>query len=77
MEIPLEDRIYVLQARDGDFVSKVESTGLETVKTFFSFTKDQEKAKKFSIDDLFSRLATTPIGIEFICGFAGKVVRIK
>lgn len=77
METYLEDRVYLLQDREGDFVSKVTSTGLETTKLFFEFTKDKEKAKRFSFDDLFSRLATTSVGIEFSRGFAGRLIQIK
>lgn len=73
----VENHRYILQDRDGDYVEKVESTGRETAKLFFTFTKDQEKAKVFTYDDLWWRLATTAIGGHFTAGFAGgKAVRV-
>ena len=62
---------YILQDREGDSVEGVESTGLETVKWHFVFTKQKKSAKVFEYDDLFSRLATNPVGTEFLRGFAG------
>lgn len=73
---PYNERVYVLKHGD-QFVCAIESTPWETVKLFFRFTKDRDKVKRFGYDDLFSPLATTPLGIEFQRGFAGRVIRIK
>lgn len=76
-DIDFQDRRYVLKSRDNDYVSKVESTGFETVKLYFEFTQELATAKVFTYDDLFSPLATTSLGQEFIRGFCGSCVRIK
>lgn len=72
-----ENKVFILQDRVGDFVSQTESTGFETSKIKFTFTKDKNKAKHFTWNDLYSRLETTPLGIEFSRGYCGKVIRVK
>lgn len=69
--IDLTEQYYVLRERDGDYVEEVQSTGMETVKLFFTFTKDLEKAHVFTSLDLFWKQASIPVGIEFSRGFAG------
>jgi hypothetical protein len=74
----LDKRRYILCDGEGDYVSKVESAGFETVKVKFHFTSVKEKAKRFSYNDLASPLATTSIGIEFQHGFSGgQLIRVK
>lgn len=76
--VPLEDRKYILQDRDNDYVLDVKPTGLDTVKLHFTWTKDRDKARLFSYEDLWWKLATTCIGVHFSAGFAGgKAVRVK
>jgi hypothetical protein len=62
---------YVLQTRDGDYVHEVEKTEWETVKTHFKFTKNIKEARVFDFDELYSRLATNPVGVQFTQGFSG------
>jgi hypothetical protein len=65
------DKRYVLQDREGDYVREVEKTEWETVKVHFKFTKELGGAKIFTYDEILSRLATNPIGVQFIQGFSG------
>lgn len=68
---------YILQDRDGDYVSAVESTGWETVRFHFVFSKERKDARVFSYKDLFWKQATNPLGIDFLHGFAGgRAIRV-
>jgi hypothetical protein len=62
---------YILQDRDGDYVLNVENAKLETIKVNFTFTKDKRKAKRFTFNDLWSKLSTNPVGEQFTKGFGG------
>lgn len=72
----MEDHYYILQDRLGEYVEKIESTGWETVKYGYTFTKEKEKARIFSYDDLYNRQDVLPIGIDFQRGFQGNVIRV-
>lgn len=76
-ELDLSQRLYLLQDRDGEFVERVESTGNETVKLRFHFTSNEREARQFSFNDLFSPLAVTSVGGEFVRGYAGRLVRVR
>ena len=76
MEEILDKQKFKLIDREGEYVERVESTGLDTVKVQFHFTKDPQKARIFSYQDLFSRQETTAIGIEFQRGYAGRLIRV-
>jgi len=71
----IESENFYLVDRDGDFVTKVESTGWETVKFHFKFTKDRAKAKAFLGRDLFGRGAQ--LLQLFIQGFGGSMERLR
>jgi hypothetical protein len=72
--VPLKARRYVLRLRDGgEYVERVVTGELETVKLHFDFTHDRARAAEFSYDELWSPYATTAVGMEFTCGFAGGV----
>lgn len=61
----------ILQSRDGDYVERIEWTDWDTVKTHFVFTKDRDKAKVITMEDMYPPNATTSIGTEWSKGFAG------
>lgn len=69
--VKLEEQFYVLRDRDGDYVESVQSTGMETVKLHFAFTKDVEQARVFTYDSLYNRQAVAPVGVLFTQGFSG------
>ncbi len=73
-EAELRHKRYILQSRDGDYVDEVTTGELETVKLHFHFTKDRQRAKVFSFEDLFSKKAVTSVGGEFIHGYVGNLI---
>jgi hypothetical protein len=66
---------YILQEPDGDYVSSVESGDTETIKLHFNFTKDKKKARRFTYDDLWSKLAVAPVGVLFAQGYRGNAIQ--
>ena len=60
--------IYVLQDREGDYVSKVLTGKWEAVKLHFEFTKDINEAAQFKESELIGKAT---LGIQFVSGYAG------
>lgn len=68
---------YILQDKDGDYVSAVEGHISETVHSHFIFTKERAEAKLFSFNDLWNPLNIHGTGEEFTKGFAGgKAIKV-
>lgn len=75
-DVPFEEQKFVLESREGsEWVEKIEGLPLSTVPTHFHFTRDKKKAKFFTANDLWSRLAINPPGVQFAVGFAGGRAR--
>jgi ribonuclease HI len=68
-ELKLNQRFYVLQTREKDFVCDVMTDGkLSSCGPHFCFTKDPEKARVFRYDELFG---TSDLATQFAKGFSG------
>jgi len=73
-----DEALYILQDREGDYVSKVSSSGNEAIKLFFDFTKDRAKAKRFTASDLSAPMASSSFEHEFIRGYSGgRVIAVR
>jgi hypothetical protein len=76
--VPIEQRLYVIQDRDGDFISDVVETEWTTVPLTFKWTKDFEAAKRFSSDQLHARGATITLAQRIIQGHGGtRQIRVR
>ena len=72
-----EDK-YILKDRDGDYVKEVQAHLSETLHSFFTFTKDRTKARRFTYDDLWSPLNVHGIGEEWTRGFSGgRAIKVE
>jgi hypothetical protein len=64
----MKEPIYILQLRDGDYVSKVTTGKLDTVKLHFEFTKDINEAAPFKESELIGKAT---LGVQFVSGYTG------
>jgi hypothetical protein len=68
---------YILQDRDGDYVSAITNGETETVKTHFAFTKIRGRAMAFTYRELWDPKGTATVGVEFTKGYAGgRAIRL-
>jgi hypothetical protein len=73
----MNENAWIILEHDGSYVSKVGSTGWETVPLHFVFTPDRSKAKKFKFKDAFPPKTDKSIGPAFTRGFSrGKLIWI-
>ena len=75
---PEEDRLYVLQERDGDYLAGLEGTGWDTVPFEFKWTKDKAKAQRYSWQELNGKGPTITLMRRVMQGHAGATaIRVR
>jgi hypothetical protein len=53
--VGLDERLYVVQDRDGDYLERIKGTSHATSKWQFFWTRDRAKAAVFSYEELCVR----------------------
>jgi hypothetical protein len=76
--VPLEQRLYVVQDRDGDYLREVIATDWETVPFEFRWTKHIHLAARYCDDELNSKTDAVSLMQRVIHGHSGaRQIRVR